>query len=226
MIVYTTCRRCGGLLHTTDDATVHPGCEPKPTRAERLAEQWLAAVKADDEALEKELFPQIEAIDTRPPRLLEAALRYAEWGWPVFPLKTHSKQPATFNGFKDASTDIDQIKHWWTKKPDCNIGLPTGGAFDVIDFDVPDGIPTLHKLVGEERAVHGWVTTASGGTHLYIKPTGRGNHARWLPGTDYRGIGGYVVAPPSWLGNRGRSWTWRHQPSPIITGVGDTYGVQ
>lgn len=226
MIVYTTCRRCGGLLHTTDYNTVHPGCEPKPTRVERLAEQWLEAVANNDTQLEDELYPLIEELDTRPPRLAEAAQRYARWGWPVFPLKPCTKQPATRNGFKDATTDPDRITAWWTKHPDANIGLPTGHAFDVIDFDVPDGIPTLHKIMDEDRVVHGWVTTASGGTHLYIKPTGRGNLARWMPGTDYRGQGGYVVAPPSWLGARGRSWTWRHTPSPTITGVGDTYAVQ
>lgn len=226
MIVYTTCRRCGGLLHTTDEATVHPACEPKPTRVERLAEQWLAAVEADDEEREKQLLPQIEGLDTRPPRLLDAALQYASWGWPVFPLQPQSKQPATRNGFYDATTDPDRITAWWTNHPDSNIGLPTGRHFDVIDFDIPDGIPTLHQLMDEDRVIHGWVTTASSGTHFYVKPTGRGNHTRWLPGTDYRGVGGYVVAPPSWLGRRGTSWMWHHTPSPIITGVGDTYAVQ
>lgn len=247
MIVYTTCRRCGGLLHSTDGDTVHPLCEPKPTKVERLAQEWLSAVEAGEEAREKELFPQIEALYTRPPRLLDAALAYANWGWPVFPLRRHRKAPAIpsahkddepdapkcrgecgreGHGLYDAVTNADTIRGWWERFPNANIGLRTGVVFDVIDFDVPEGIPTLCQLVDEDRAIHGWVITASGGTHLYIKPTGRGNHTRWLPGTDYRGQGGYVVAPPSWLGERGKSWTWQHQPSPIITGVGDTYGVQ
>lgn len=226
MIVYTTCRRCGGLLHTTDNDTVHPGCEPKPSTAERLAVECVEAIADGNTDRAVTLHNQLEALDSRPPRLLDAALRYTGWGWPVFPLKSCSKQPATRNGFKDATIDADRIRTWWTNHPDSNIGLPTGDRFDVIDFDIPDGIPTLHQIMSEDRAVHGWVTTASGGTHLYIKPTGRGNSSRWLPGADYRGVGGYVVAPPSWLGQRGTAWTWRHTPSPILTGVGDTYAVQ
>lgn len=223
MIIYTTCRACGGLLHTTDGDTVHPLCEPKPTAVELLEQQFLAAAIAEDDILADAL--QYDLDTYRPPRLLDAALHYATWGWPVFPLKPQAKTPATRNGFKDATTDADQIRAWWTATPDANIGLPTGHAFDVIDFDIPDGIPTLHQILDEDRAVHGWVTTASAGTHLYITPTGRGNSARWRPGADFRGQGGYVVAPPSWLGRRGTSWTWRHMPSPAITGKGDSYGV-
>lgn len=219
MIVYTTCRDCGGLLRTTDSDTVHPLCTPKPTKVERLATAWLAAVEADDEKQEVELFPQIEALDTRPPRLLDAALRYASWQWPVFPLKPKAKQPATRNGFKDATTDPDRIRKWWNTHPDSNIGLPTGLAFDVIDIDVPEGATALNRLIVDDviPEVHGQVATSSGGLHLYILPTSGGNRAGLLPGIDYRGRGGYVVAPPSTLGSVGRAWSWISAPSPVIT---------
>lgn len=227
MIVYTSCRDCGGLLLTTnDDDTVHPTCTPKPTKAERLAQEWLSAVEDGDSERESELQAQIDELDARKPRLLDAALRYADWGWPIFPLKPHAKVPATRNGFKDASTDREQIRAWWTANPCCNIGIATGHAFDVIDIDVPDGIPTYQQLLTEDRAIYGHVVTASGGSHLYIKPTGRGCSTRWKPGADFRGQGGYVVAPPSTLGPKGRAWTWLHHPSPVITGVGDTYGAE
>ena len=233
MIVYTTCRRCGGLLHTTDGDTVHPLCEPKPTPVEKLTQEWLAAVETGNESLEQELYTLIEDFDSRPPRLAQAALTYASWGWPVFPLKPvgtpcsgHRKCAAVCqcpkeplrgsHGFEDATTDFAQITSWWEQNPGYNIGLATGHRFDVLDFDVPDGIPELHKAIQSTRAVHGWGTTASGGTHLYVKPTGRGNLTRWLPGTDYRGLGGYVVCPPSRLAVGG--WSWRHVPSPVIRG--------
>lgn len=68
---------------------------------------------------------------------------------------------------------------------------------------------------------HGQVATASGGLHLYVEPKpGRGNKAKLCPGIDYRGLGGYVVAPPSTLGQRGRAWSWVVKPSPVIAGGG------
>jgi hypothetical protein len=228
VFVFSTCRDCGGLLHTTADEhgtynVVHPLCTPKPTKLERLEQEWLEAVELGQHTRELELHAELEEISNRPPRLLDAAIAYAAWGWPVFPLKPRSKIPVTKHGFKDATTNTDQIQGWWTNT-EYNIGLPTGIAFDVIDIDVPDGIPAYQQLFSEDRSIHGHVATASGGQHLYIKPTGRGNHTRWLPGTDYRGQGGYVVAPPSRLDQPVRAWSWITHPSPCITGAGDTYG--
>lgn len=219
MFTYSTCRDCGGLLHVTDGDTVHPSCTPRPTKAERLAQEWLAATLADDEFTADALEYDIEALDTREPRLLEAALRYASWGWPVFPLKPGGKAPATRNGFKDATTDGDHIRAWWTSTPDANIGLPTGMLFDVIDIDPPAGAVSYAQLAADDLVpdVHGHVATASGGLHLYIAATGDGNRAAILPGIDYRGAGGYVVAPPSTLGERGRAWSWVSVPSPMIS---------
>lgn len=220
MIVYTTCRDCGGLLHTTDGDTVHPLCTPRPTHIELLEQAYLAAMLAGDELTADGVEYDMEQHDNRPPRLLDAALTYARWGWPVFPLKPESKQPATRNGFKNATTDTDQIRAWWTTTPDANIGLPTGQAFDVIDIDPPVGVMSHDRLLTEDLLpdVHGRVTTASGGVHYYIAASGDGNRAGILPGVDYRGLGGYVVAPPSRLDVRWRSWSWSVKPSPVLTG--------
>lgn len=219
-IVYTTCRDCGGLLHVTNRDTVHPTCTPRPTKIEQLTEDFLAAVKAGDNQIANDIQAVIKDFDSRPPRLLEAALKYATWGWPVFPLKQRSKQPATKHGFKDATTDTSRIEAWWTRYPDHNIGLPTGTKFDVIDIDVPEGLITYEKLIEADALPnsHGMVSTASGGVHHYICPLGGGNLAGTLPGIDFRGVGGYVVAPPSTLG-RDLKWSWGTHPSPIITGA-------
>lgn len=218
MITYSTCTGCGGLLQVTDNLDHHngePPCTPKRTAIERLTLQWLTAAELGQDDIAADLEAQITELDRRPPRLLDAALLYASWGWPVFPLRPQSKVPATRHGFKDATTDRDRIEAWWKRHPDANIGLPTGLAFDVIDIDVPAGVGAFAKLAAADGEIHGHVATSSGGAHFYVAPTGRGNSAGG--GVDYRGLGGYVVAPPSTLGPPGRSWSWVYRPSPIIT---------
>lgn len=219
MLIYSTCRDCGGLLQVTSPSdTVHPMCTPKPTKIERLTQDWLGATENGDTEIAAGIAQVITELDSRPPRLLDAALTYASWGWPVFPLRPRQKRPATSNGFKDATTDVEQINAWWTRNPDYNIGLPTGTAFDVIDVDVPDGALSLPELQAADDEIHGHVATSSGGLHYYVTPRDKPNGARIMPGIDYRGVGGYVVAPPSTLGEPGRSWSWVHKPSPAITG--------
>ena len=226
MHIHTQCRDCGGpLLITNNDNTVHPNCEPQPTRIERLAQLWLAAIENGDNARAIDIEKQINELENRPPRLREAALAYAGYGWPVFPLKPRTKIPVTPHGFKDATTNLERIDGWWTNTQ-YNIGIPTGIAFDVIDIDVPDGPASLATILattvdpktgkGLLPDAHGVVATASGGTHYYIEVQGGGNKASIMPGIDTRGRGGYVVAPPSTLGEIGRSWSWTVAPSPSI----------
>ena len=131
---------------------------------------------------------------------------------------TTGKQPATRNGFKDATDDAARIRAWWERHPNCNIGVPTGVRFDVIDIDLPDGPESYAQMIDDGLIpdVHGQVDTASGGRHLYIEPTGDGCTTRLQPGIDYRGVGGFVVVPPSVLD--GSSWRWVTYPSPVIMG--------
>ena len=98
----------------------------------------------------------------------------------------------------EATTAPDQIRAWWATNPDYNIGLATGHTFDVIDFDGPEGIALGYTRPELWPEIIGKVCTPRpGGNHWYVAPTGRGNRAGMLPHVDYRGKGGYVVAPPS-----------------------------
>jgi hypothetical protein len=104
------------------------------------------------------------------------------------------------HGVKDATCNRARILAWWTRHPQANIGLATGQRFDVLDVDGPAGAQAIRELA----AIHGLVSsgplvrTGGGGWHLYLVPTGLGNvHPRDLPHVDWRGRGGYVVAPPS-----------------------------
>ena len=47
---------------------------------------------------------------TEPGGTLGQALDYARRGWPVFPCRDGSKEPATRHGFKDATTDPGTIR--------------------------------------------------------------------------------------------------------------------
>jgi hypothetical protein len=103
-------------------------------------------------------------------------------------------------GVKDATTNRARILAWWTRHPQANIGLATGHCFDVLDVDGPTGAQAIRALA----ATHGLVSsgplvrTGGGGWHFYLAPTGLGNVCpAGLAHVDWRGRGGYVVAPPS-----------------------------
>lgn len=171
-----------------------------------------------------------------------SALWYAtKLGWPVFPLKPRGKKPVTAHGFKDASTDPDKVRAWWKQTPEANVGIPTGPAedggcgFDVVDIDGAEGIQAWAQIKHAQcppdccaevfcpapgpfdvRALA--FTPGDGGPrgpgrHLYIPATGKGNTTR-ISGVaiDYRGAGGYVVAPPS-VGLSGARYSWLTRPS-------------
>jgi hypothetical protein len=55
-----------------------------------------------------------------------AAMELAQAGTPVFPCAPTAKQPLTQRGFLDATTDPEQVSFWWRRRPDANIGVPTG----------------------------------------------------------------------------------------------------
>lgn len=137
--------------------------------------------------------------------LVSAALWYAQNGLPVFPLQPGSKVPMRGSrGCKDATTDAERIRAWWGANPDANIGLATGHLVDVVDIDGPAGQKSRAELWDstfariDAEAVAKVLTPRKGGMHLYVPATGDGNGAGLAPGVDYRGRGGYVVAPPSW----------------------------
>ena len=48
---------------------------------------------------------------------LRQALAYAARGWPVFPCHAGQKTPATAHGYRDATTDQQQITAWFTRNP-------------------------------------------------------------------------------------------------------------
>ena len=150
-----------------------------------------------------------------------AALAYARAGWPVFPCRPGSKEPATRNGFHDASTDERQIREWWRRAPDRNVAIATGAPGpDVVDVDKyrdGSGFAAFNQLkraglVPDPLAV---VRTPSGGFHAYYRGTEQRNGHLAAEHVDFRSQGGYVVAPPSRVGDR-QYEVIKHQPGEAV----------
>lgn len=103
--------------------------------------------------------------------LLDAALRHASRGRPVFPCSPETKAPLTRHGFHDATTDAAEISAWFDCDRPPMIGLPTGAVTGlvIVDHDGEEGAASLREL---ERANGplpdtGSVCTPTGGGHLY-----------------------------------------------------------
>ena len=61
------------------------------------------------------------------------------------------KRPATANGLRDATTDLDIIRQWWRQEPQFNLAIATGavsGIF-VVDVDGLDAEVELRRLEAE-----------------------------------------------------------------------------
>ena len=134
--------------------------------------------------------------------LLTAALRYASYGWKVFPCHK-DKSPMTINGFKNATKDTKQIKRWWAENPDASIGCacgPESGVW-VIDVDLPDGPGNWEKLIIKNGPIETLEQkTGSGGRQLFFNYNGteiKNNTKKLGVNLDVRGFGGYSILPPS-----------------------------
>jgi hypothetical protein len=155
-----------------------------------------------------------------------AAIRLASRGFPVFPLQGKKPLPGT-HGCLDGTTDLQVIQSWGHRG---NVGIATGHEFQggrllVVDFDKPkEGEAPTEVAMGLLSALGvltptAGVRTGSGGLHLYYRapfdgcPTVGarikydGGRSMLLP-VDWRGIGGYVVAPPSVHPDTGRRYCW------------------
>jgi hypothetical protein len=68
--------------------------------------------------------------------LLETTLDCAQRGWAVFPCEPKKKKAQLNGGFHLATTDETQIRDWWTRFPNANIGLAPGkSGLVILDCD-------------------------------------------------------------------------------------------
>lgn len=136
------------------------------------------------------------------------ALKYAIAGIAVFPCRPN-KQPATAHGFKDATTDVEQVRRMFSGG-DYLIGIPTG---EIVAIDVEDE-PTARALeLDFDRACLGPFVcqkTPSEGRHYLFKTSVAIRNEKLARGTaggkaglliETRGHGGYICTggPYQWL---------------------------
>jgi putative DNA primase/helicase len=166
-------------------------------------------------------------------KMRKRALQYAERGRrvvPMYPVQADccgcskgknctrpGKHPMTKHGVKDATTDPDQIKAWWTDWPKANIGIAPGGNAGILVLDIDprnDGNKTLGRLEKKLGPLPDTVTalTGGGGRHLVFQHppfrvrkdnTGKG----FGPGIDVLSDGSIMIAPPS-LHITGKRYRW------------------
>lgn len=169
--------------------------------------------------------------------ILGAALAYAARGWRVFPCdpnpqKPFAKRPLVAadkdaNGKpiggtgwpQKASADPEVIRGWWRRWPKALIGMAPGwaGGF-VVDLD-PKGEAVeavearLVAALGADLPATARTVTQSGGRHLWFaRPDGGlGNATPGLANIDIRCDAGYVILPPSVMGN-GAAYAWEGAP--------------
>jgi hypothetical protein len=139
---------------------------------------------------------------------VSAALSYAEKGYLVFPCKPKSKEPATKNGFYDATTDEEAIREWWARNPNYNVAIRTGKESSLVVLDVDEGGEQTLKDNGWNAAATVTIKTGKGFHHYYNHPGGNiSTKVRLAEGIDVKAEGGYVLAPPSVHPN-GTAYEW------------------
>jgi hypothetical protein len=165
----------------------------------------------------------------------DAVLEYIARGFPVIPLcwpnkdgtcgcghghegKLIGKAPLTEHGLLDATLMQAGVKEYWGKWPNANVAIVIPEGHFVLDVDTErGGYESLDILQEQHEKLPNTmsVITGGGGLHLWFKADGIRNTTAFagFSGLDIRGIGGYVVAPPS-IHRSGKEYAWIDE-SPI-----------
>lgn len=133
----------------------------------------------------------------------------------MIPIKKGGKKPPIeWKPYQHARADEETIRSWWDRWPDASMGIVTGAVSGliVLDIDGPDGMESLKKY-NLHLPPTPTAQTGGGGLHYFFKHPGYPckNFTKKYPGIDFRGDGGYVVAPPS-LHPSGNYYRWLITP--------------
>jgi len=152
---------------------------------------------------------------------LDAALRYASWGWAVLPIQPNSKLPASAHGVKDASTDPVQIRQWFEGRDDLNLAVAAGRASNLTVFDV-DPRNSGDASWATWLVMHGGHNdgphqlTAGGGSHFLAQYDPTWRSSKLAQGVDLLSDGRYFLVYPSQIGGKKYEWEASSDPSDGI----------
>ncbi len=143
--------------------------------------------------------------------LLQTALTYSEkLGFSVIPVRSNKKAHIKWEPFQKKRATREEIIGWWNRWPMAMIGIITGSISGVvvIDIDSAEGEQAVQEYIPDSLVIP-TCQTPRGGKHLYFKHPGKPipNNARIVPGCDFRGDGGLVIAPPS-VNMEGKAYAW------------------
>ncbi|WP_425102486.1 phage/plasmid primase, P4 family [Tropicibacter sp. S64] len=165
---------------------------------------------------------------------LDAALDYARRGWFIFPLQAGTKgqnadgTPSHLlaRGHRDASDEEAQVRAWWTRWPDANIGLNLAAsglvAIDVDAYKADCAWETFRD--GRTLPLTRVQRSARGGVHyIFLAEDGRRYPGRLCDGVDVKHNGYILLAPSTFDGKPYRfetdappgpapGWFWEAKP--------------
>ena len=174
--------------------------------------------------------------------MADVAQEYTDNGWSCYPLSIDSKRPlAKWKRFQTEVPSYEEIEDWRVNgapKTDAdtgeeygrdkffNLALVTGAisGFVVVDCDTPHAV----QFAKDNHLTSPISVRTSRGCHYYFKHPNNGRRYQnkvgtrpagtWYdcPGLDFRGDGGYVVAPPSL--NINPDLTIKHEYSWDVSG--------
>lgn len=162
---------------------------------------------------------------TQQNEVLSAALRYAEMGLAILPLKPGQKIPDCAHGVHDASKDPERIRGWFEQRPDRNIGIALKPSHLVaIDIDTHggfDGHDTIERIESDFGSCEaGWIQeTPSGGEHRFFLNPGEvdleGKFYEKSGNVDLKSDGYVVVYPSTRTDCSGQRYEWSSDGDPF-----------
>lgn len=154
-------------------------------------------------------------------QIYQSAIAYRKSGFSIIPVilsknqdfKIDKKPAVKWQEFQSRYATDEELKEWFEVKKYNGIGIVTGKISGIVVIDVDKGdfkidTPLIAK-------------TISGGQHYYFKWNRViNNTVRFIEGVDFRGDGGFVVAPPSFFD--GSSYEWIKKESlnlPVLPDI-------
>lgn len=130
-------------------------------------------------------------------KILEAALEYNKRNLSVIPVGQDKVPLISWREFQERIASQEEIKEWWKKYPQANVGIVTGEISNLTVLDCDSQI--AHELVQQIYKGKTPLVKTPRGYHYYFQFAKDTRNTVRIQNMDLdlRSSGGYVVAPPS-----------------------------